>query len=73
MEINPGMPADTLELKIVSLSNVKMPEGWKPEDAQTYITFDFPFPHEAHQTGKTQIAYKTDNPGKHLNMTFCYI
>lgn len=58
------MPADVLELKIVSISNLKMPEGWKSVDAQTYVCYEFPFPHEAHQTGRTQIIYKTDNPGK---------
>lgn len=60
------MPADVLELKIVSISNLRMPEGWKVSDAQTFVSYEFPFPHDAHQTGRSQIIYKTDNPGEKI-------
>ncbi|KAI6171577.1 C2 domain-containing protein [Aphelenchoides bicaudatus] len=67
LEINPGMPADVLELKIVSIEDLRMPEGWKPIDAQTFVSYEFPFPHEAHQKGQTQIVYKTESPGIQFN------
>lgn len=70
LELNPGIPADVLELKILSISNLKMPDGWKASDGATFVTYEFPFPHDAHQIGRSQIVYKTDNPGKLINFIF---
>jgi hypothetical protein len=67
LECNPNLQADTLELKINSIKSLKLPDGWKPTDGNTYVTYEFPYPHEEHQTGRTQIVSKTDNPGLLLN------
>ncbi|KAI6216333.1 C2 domain protein [Aphelenchoides besseyi] len=62
LEINPGLAVDVVEVKIKSISDLKLPDGWKPKDAYTFVTFEFPFPHESHQTGKTKTVTGTDNP-----------
>ncbi|KAI6208869.1 C2 domain protein [Aphelenchoides besseyi] len=62
LEINPGLAIDVVEVKIKAISNLKLPDGWKPKDAYTFVTYEFPFPHELHQTGKTKIVTGTDNP-----------
>ncbi|KAI6234338.1 C2 domain-containing protein [Aphelenchoides fujianensis] len=62
LEINPGLSADVLEVKIKSIANLKLPDGWKPTDAYTFVTYEFPFPHDSHQTGKTKTITGTDQP-----------
>lgn len=64
LEVNPGISPDVLELRITKIENLKLPDGWKPSDGATFVTYDFPFPHEAHQKGKTAVISGTDNPGK---------
>jgi len=61
LESNPDLPDDILEIKI-SLKNVKLPEGWKSTDASLFVTYDFPFPRDSHQTGQTSVIKETINP-----------
>jgi hypothetical protein len=63
LEKHSEIPEDVLQLKILSINKLKMAEGWKPKDCSIYVTYDFPFPHDKHQTGRTQIVSGTDNPG----------
>uniref|UniRef100_A0A914DIC7 C2 domain-containing protein n=1 Tax=Acrobeloides nanus TaxID=290746 RepID=A0A914DIC7_9BILA len=62
LEKHSEIPEDVLQLKILSINKLKMAEGWKPKDCSIYVTYDFPFPHEKHQTGRTQTVSGTDNP-----------
>ncbi|CAD5210901.1 unnamed protein product [Bursaphelenchus xylophilus] len=62
LEANLDVPADILELKITKIESLKLPDGWKDSDASTFVSYDFPFPHEAHQKGKTAIVYGTTEP-----------
>lgn len=64
LEVNPGIPVDVLELKIKSVQSLKLPEGWKPTDAATFVSYEFPFPHESHQKGKTSIKYGSEDAGE---------
>ena len=58
-----GVPDDQMECKIVSIENLKVADGYKPHHLAIYLKYNFHFPHDAHQTGKSQTISGTDNPG----------
>ncbi|TKR93974.1 hypothetical protein L596_008332 [Steinernema carpocapsae] len=62
VDMNADIPQDVVRVVIVGADEVKMPSGYKPTDGNIYITYDFPFPHENHQTGKTKLVAGTDSP-----------
>ncbi|CAD5207767.1 unnamed protein product [Bursaphelenchus okinawaensis] len=62
LEANLDVPTDVLELKIDRIESLKLPDGWKESDASTFVTYEFPFPHDARQKGKTATVYGTIEP-----------
>lgn len=69
-DLNRQIPENILELRIKKIQNLKLPDGWSPNDCSIYVTYNFPFPHETHQTGRTGIVKGTDNPGKIFKFIF---
>lgn len=63
-DFNTQIPENILELRIKKIENLKLPDGWGPNDCSLYVTYNFPFPHDAHQTGRTATAKGTNSPGK---------
>ncbi|KAE9552629.1 hypothetical protein FO519_004177 [Halicephalobus sp. NKZ332] len=57
-----GIADDQLEIKVLSVDKLKPAEGYKPQHLAIYIKCTFAFPHEAHQTAKTQVVSGTENP-----------
>ncbi|VDM47899.1 unnamed protein product [Toxocara canis] len=53
---------DHLELQIVRVVNAKLPSGWQPSDGNIFVKYDFAFPHESHQSGKTKLVAGTNSP-----------
>ena len=38
-------------------------KGWQPADCYLFVSYEFPFPRESHQTGKSSVVKGTNNPG----------
>uniref|UniRef100_A0A9J2PQA3 C2 domain-containing protein n=1 Tax=Ascaris lumbricoides TaxID=6252 RepID=A0A9J2PQA3_ASCLU len=53
---------DHLELQIVRVVNAKLPSGWQPSDGNIFVKYEFAFPHESHQSGKTKLVAGTNSP-----------
>uniref|UniRef100_A0A915BT43 C2 domain-containing protein n=1 Tax=Parascaris univalens TaxID=6257 RepID=A0A915BT43_PARUN len=51
-----------LELQIVRVVNAKLPSGWQPSDGNIFVKYEFAFPHESHQSGKTKLVAGTNSP-----------
>lgn len=62
VDVCPEINEDHLELRIMRVLNVKMPSGWKPSDGNIFVRYEFTFPHDSHQNGKTKIIYGTNSP-----------
>ncbi|KAK0425709.1 hypothetical protein QR680_009332 [Steinernema hermaphroditum] len=62
VEMNADMPPEVARVVIVGADEVKLPSGYKPTDGNIYVAYDFPFPHDSHQTGKTKLVSGTDSP-----------
>lgn len=43
---------------------MKLPSGYEPKDAEIYVKYDFGYPKETPQTGKTARIKGTNSPGK---------
>lgn len=37
--------------------------GWQPCDGNIFVKYDFSFPHDNHQVGKTKVVYGSNSPG----------
>lgn len=59
---NVELASDALELQILRVVKLKLPDGWRPSDCALYATYKFQFPHDAHQTGRTQTIRGTGEP-----------
>ncbi|KAI1732510.1 coiled-coil and C2 domain-containing protein 1A [Ditylenchus destructor] len=62
LDSNASIPENVLELKIKNIEKLKLPEGWTPPDCAIFVTYNFPFPHENHQLGRTSTVKGTNNP-----------
>ncbi|KAI1726010.1 coiled-coil and C2 domain-containing protein 1A [Ditylenchus destructor] len=62
LDSNTSIPENALELKIKNIEKLKLPDGWTPPDCAIFVTYNFPFPHENHQLGRTSTVKGTDNP-----------
>uniref|UniRef100_A0A915Q632 C2 domain-containing protein n=1 Tax=Setaria digitata TaxID=48799 RepID=A0A915Q632_9BILA len=51
-----------IELTIIKITDAKLPAGWKSSDGYLFVKFDFAFPHDAHQTGRTKVIAATNSP-----------
>ena len=61
--VEKGITDDQLEVKVIAIEKLKLAEGYKPNHLAIYVKCTFAFPHDAHQTAKTQIVLGTENPG----------
>jgi len=61
--VEKGVSDDQLEVKVISIEKLKAAEGYKPHHLAIYVKCTFAFPHDAHQTAKTQVVSGTENPG----------
>lgn len=66
------MGADDLELNIVRGLLLKLPAGYEPKDADIFVKYEFGFPKEAPQTGKTASIKGTNSPSKRDLLAFVY-
>lgn len=67
LDVNGSIPENILELRIEKIEKLKIPDGWGPSDCSIYVTYNFPFPHEAHQIGRTPTIKGTINIGNKIN------
>ncbi|CAG9534501.1 unnamed protein product [Cercopithifilaria johnstoni] len=51
-----------IELTIIKVTEAKLPAGWKSSDGYLFVKYNFAFPHDAHQTGKTKVIASTNSP-----------
>uniref|UniRef100_A0A0R3RRE9 C2 domain-containing protein n=1 Tax=Elaeophora elaphi TaxID=1147741 RepID=A0A0R3RRE9_9BILA len=51
-----------IELTIIKITEAKLPAGWKPSDGYLFVKYNFAFPHDAHQTGRTKVIASTNSP-----------
>ncbi|KAL3998521.1 hypothetical protein ACH3XW_15385 [Acanthocheilonema viteae] len=51
-----------IELTIIKITEAKLPAGWKSSDGYLFVKYNFAFPHDAHQTGKTKVIASTNSP-----------
>jgi hypothetical protein len=63
MDICPDIPEDELELTIARVIQAKMPSGYEETDACIFVRYEFAFPVESPQSGKTKIVNATSSPG----------
>ncbi|VDO28433.1 unnamed protein product [Onchocerca flexuosa] len=52
-----------IELTIIKVIDAKLPTGWKSSDGYLFVKYNFAFPHDAHQTGRTKVISATNSPG----------
>ena len=52
---------ELLCLCLLTLTNVS--SGWKPSDGNIFVRYEFAFPHDEHQSGKTKVIAGTTSPG----------
>ncbi|VDO28124.1 unnamed protein product [Brugia timori] len=52
-----------IELTIMKIIEAKLPAGWKASDGYLFVKYNFSFPHDAHQTGRTKVIAATNSPG----------
>uniref|UniRef100_A0A914Y6C0 C2 domain-containing protein n=1 Tax=Panagrolaimus superbus TaxID=310955 RepID=A0A914Y6C0_9BILA len=57
-----GIADDQMEVKIINIEKLKVAEGYKSHHLAIYLKYNFHFPHESHQTGKSQTISNSDNP-----------
>lgn len=52
-------------IQYTSLAEVKKKSvpGWKSSDGYLFVKYNFAFPHDAHQTGRTKVIASTNSPG----------
>jgi len=62
MDICPDIPEDELELTIVRVIQAKMPSGYEDGDAFIFVHYEFAFPVESPQSGKTKVINGTSSP-----------
>lgn len=58
----PDLGQDDLELQIVRGLLLKLPAGYEPKDADVFVKFEFAYPKETPQTGKTGSVRGTNSP-----------
>ncbi|EJD74655.1 hypothetical protein, variant [Loa loa] len=51
-----------IELAIIKVTEAKLPAGWKSSDGYLFVKYNFAFPHDAHQTGRTKVIAATNSP-----------
>ncbi|CAH1773801.1 unnamed protein product [Owenia fusiformis] len=51
-----------VELTIIRGIQLHLPSGYSPEELDTYVTYEFPFPNESPQKDKTDTCKDTNNP-----------
>ncbi|VDN90458.1 unnamed protein product [Brugia pahangi] len=51
-----------IELTIMKIIEAKLPAGWKASDGYLFVKYNFSFPHDAHQTGRTKVIAATNSP-----------
>ncbi|VDK72576.1 unnamed protein product [Onchocerca ochengi] len=51
-----------IELTIIKVVDAKLPAGWKSSDGYLFVKYNFAFPHDAHQTGRTKVISATNSP-----------
>uniref|UniRef100_A0AAF5RWP9 C2 domain-containing protein n=1 Tax=Wuchereria bancrofti TaxID=6293 RepID=A0AAF5RWP9_WUCBA len=51
-----------IELTIIKITEAKLPAGWKASDGYLFVKYNFSFPHDAHQTGRTKVIAATNSP-----------
>ncbi|KAM3720361.1 Coiled-coil and C2 domain-containing protein 1-like [Dirofilaria immitis] len=51
-----------IELTIIKVTDAKLPAGWKSSDGYLFVKYNFAFPHDAHQTGRTKVIPATNSP-----------
>ncbi|CAH2065984.1 unnamed protein product, partial [Iphiclides podalirius] len=59
LQVNPDLNENELELKIVRGIAYNVPN---PNDIDTYVKFEFPYPPEAPESGRTETVKDTNNP-----------
>ncbi|XP_065062084.1 coiled-coil and C2 domain-containing protein 1-like isoform X2 [Rhopilema esculentum] len=59
---HPELSDSELEITIARCLNVPLPSGYQQKDMYTYVTYEFPFPNDAPQTGSTNVLKGTINP-----------
>uniref|UniRef100_A0AC34F9J3 C2 domain-containing protein n=1 Tax=Panagrolaimus sp. ES5 TaxID=591445 RepID=A0AC34F9J3_9BILA len=62
VSVEKGIADDQMEVKILSIEKLKVAEGYKSHHLAIYLKYNFHFPHEAHQTGKSQTIFGSENP-----------
>jgi coiled-coil and C2 domain-containing protein 1 len=62
ISVEKGIADDQMEMKILNIEKLKVADGYKSHHLAIFLKYNFHFPHDAHQTGKSQTISGTDNP-----------
>ncbi|VDM97619.1 unnamed protein product [Thelazia callipaeda] len=62
VEVHMEIDENIMELTIMRVTDARLPAGWKPSDGYLFVKYNFSFPHDAHQIGKTKVVAATNSP-----------
>lgn len=55
-ERNEEVPENIVEMRVLSIESLQLPAGWQPHHLAIFVTYNFPYPREQHQEGRTETA-----------------
>jgi len=62
LERNEEVAENIIELRITQIESLQLQSGWQAHHLATFVAYNFPYPHEQHQEGKTQVVKGTVDP-----------